>query len=347
MIYQPSQEFKNLGQIQTSDSRGVKFSAEEYVQYSESIVGVTDFREVCQFFYWANKTNLPRKPGVYFVMQPNGKPFYIGSSMNVGDRVQKHNKKHHFGVCNPTGLYFWPLEGLKRKEVLAVERFFIRKYKPPFNVAENSECREKHCQELQMHSELHRINEARLCLQDERNKLSRSRVLIGDEVISAVSTGMSIYRMTCYNPKGIDGSPIFVVGAMNARYVQNAIFNLTGVTVGMESVETPQDFRQCASDLEKEFKEFYNSREPVQWQCCSPNLMASIFEEAALIKESILSGNQMRPSQMINIGSLSFEEVQKRLAMVEPFDEPLSKRSHYSNQYPRRIALKPSSTHLA
>lgn len=340
MIYQPSQDFKKLNQIQTSDFRGVAFSVEEYVQYSESVVGVTDFREVCQFFYWANKTNLPRKPGVYFVMQPNGKPFYIGSSMKVGDRVQTHTKKHHFGVCNPTGLYFWPLEGLKRKEVLAVERFFIRKYKPPFNVAENSECREKHCQELRMHSELHRINEARLCLQDERNKLSRSRVLIGDEVIKAVSTGMPIYQMTRYNPKGMDGSPIFVVGAMNARYVRNEIFNLTGVTVDMELLETPEDFRQCASDLKKEFEELYNFREPVQEHVRSPKLMASIFEEAALIKESILSRDQMRPSQIINIGSLSFEEVQERLALVEPFDEPLSKRSHHSNQYPCRSTAR-------
>ena len=213
----------------------------------------------------------------------------------------------------------------RRKEVLAVERFFIRKYKPPFNVAENSKSREQHCQELQRRSELYRINEARLCLQDERNNLSRSRVLMGDEVIKAVSTGMPIYQMTCYTKKGAAPPCLFVVGPANARYMQSLILALTDVLVGMELIDTPQDFRRCASDLTAGLRLLDG---------CSLESMAAFFEEAASIKESILSGDQVPPSQAMNIGRLSFEEVQERLALVEPFHEPLSQRSHYSNQYP-------------
>ena len=88
------------------------------------------------FVSLAQKSQLPRCPAIYFVLNQNKKVLYVGKSINLLYRWRDHHRFNQLSEINKNNdisIYWLEVKPDKDKDLTLAENYYINKLKPSFN----------------------------------------------------------------------------------------------------------------------------------------------------------------------------------------------------------------------
>lgn len=80
---------------------------------------------------------LKPKGYVYFILSPTNEVLYVGTTGNLGERLRKGLKSaYHKDLRDNAYINSYRYIEVDLKDRFKVERYFIHKYQPPYNIQE-------------------------------------------------------------------------------------------------------------------------------------------------------------------------------------------------------------------